>query len=289
MTKRTDIHRPAAIMPADYRFVAFECVRIGGLEDCHIQMENRRTIRADMERTGGNYSTHAHGGNCMVCGNANAIYTALFHHEPSNSYVRMGSECTEKVDMQLDRAAFTRFKDGMAQWRTAQAGKNKAKVSCEDRNLTRAWDIFASSERYTEYEEQTIRDMINKLVRYGSLSDKQWAFMGKLVAQIDTREARKAQRAAEVEAALPIPAEMLNRRVKIEGEVLSTKVVEGPYGNARKMLVKTRDGWKVWSTVPSSVAIEKGDKIKFEAYLERSQDDVKFGFASRPTKAEVLA
>src|SRR6516165_2645956 len=244
---RTDVHRPSAIITEDYEFVAFECVKIEGLGDCHIQLENRERIRNHMARTGGTYSRHAHGGNCQVCGNSNAIYCAIFHHAPSNTYVRMGSECTEKVDMQLDRAAFTRFKDGVAQWRTARAGKNKAKALVEDHGFARAWVIYDQpGVAETRYEESTLIDLISKLVKYGSLSDKQWAFIGRLLANIDTRGLRDAQRAQEAAVAKAIPEEMIGRRVKIRGEVISKKLVESPYGSYMKMLVKHQDGWKVW-------------------------------------------
>jgi phage protein U len=68
------------------------------------------------------------------------------------------------------------------------------------------------------------------------------------------------------------------------------------------MLVQSDEGWKVWVSMPVSltdVEIErdgkttrvnagKGDKIQFDASLERSQDDAKFAFGKRPTKASVV-
>jgi hypothetical protein len=219
----------------------------------------------------------------MVCGNAQAIYTALFHHAPSNTYVRMGSECTEKVDMQLDRAAFTRFKDGVAQWRTARAGKNKAKALIEEHGFASAWAIYDQpGVAETRYEESTLIDLISKLVKYGSLSDKQWAFIGRLLANIDTRGLRDAQRAQEAAVAKAIPEEMIGRRVKIRGEVISKKLVESPYGSYMKMLVKHQDGWKVWGTVPRGLEAPKGGIVEFVASIDRSQDDEKFGFFKKP-------
>lgn len=283
---RTDVHRPAVIATEDYEFVAFECIKIEGIGDCQVQLANREIIRSHMATTGGTYSRHAHGGNCMVCGNANAIYTALFHHLPTNSYVRMGSECADKVDMRLDRAAFTRFRDGIYQWREAQAGKRKAAAFLEERGLSRAWNLYVGDRiGEVKFEESTIFDMCSKLVRYGSISDKQTVFMGRLLTQIDERSSREAQRAAETAAAQPIPAEMNNSRVTIIGTMLSTKRVETAYGVTIKMLVKHADGWKVWSTLPSDLAADKGDTIEFQGRLEISDTDPKFGFVSRPTRA----
>ena len=77
---RTDIHRPSAIQAADYQFVAVEYDDveddIGGLI---MLAENRRVIREHLDRTGGHYRRHRHGGNCHVCG-AHCIYSALFYH-----------------------------------------------------------------------------------------------------------------------------------------------------------------------------------------------------------------
>jgi hypothetical protein len=281
---RTDVHRPSAINTADYSFVAFECIRVDGLEACQIQLDNRARIRSHMERTGGSYSTHAHGGNCMVCGNANAIYTALFHHEPSNTYVRMGSECTEKVDMQLDRVAFHKFKDGIYQWREAQAGKRKAEAALAERGLSGAWAIFTATATVGEpFEERTTRDIVGKFCRYGSISEKQFAFLGRLLRQIDERSQTQERRSAEQAAATPIPDAMLQGRVVIRGEVVSFKTVDSPFGRSRKMLIKHQDGWKVWGTAPSSLVAEKGDTVAFVASIERSREDVKFGFFSRPS------
>ena len=287
--RRTDIHRPAAILPEDYRFVAFEAIKIEGIGDCIVAQMNRERIRADMARTGGTYSRHAHGGNCMVYGNANAIYTALFYHAPTNTYVRMGQDCAAKVEMGLDRAAFTRFRDGVHQWQEARAGKRKAEGALTERGLAEAWALYtAPGASYTRYEESTIVDIVSKLVRFGSISDKQYAFIERLLVKVRDRARTDAERAVETAAALPIPEEIVGKRATVIGKVLSVKVVESAYGGQTKMLVKTDAGWKLWVSVPSHVAIERGHRVKFDARIERSNDDPKFGFGSRPTNASII-
>ena len=97
---RTDAHRPSVINPAEYEYVAQELIPIGRytgdiLADCDFLQSERLRIRRHMERTGGTYSQHFHGGHCKVCGNANAIYTVLFYHDNTNNYVRIGSDCAE--------------------------------------------------------------------------------------------------------------------------------------------------------------------------------------------------
>src|ERR1700678_2644037 len=124
---RTDIHRPSVIDPSDYAFVAFECIKIeaGDIGACFYQQAQREIIRNHMAHTGGTYSSHSHGGNCRVCGNANAIYTVLFYHEKTNTYVRMGDTCAQKTDMAFSNAEFNRFRTAINDAREAQAGKKK--------------------------------------------------------------------------------------------------------------------------------------------------------------------
>ena len=70
--------------------------------------------------------------------------------------------------------------------------------------------------------------------------------------------------------------------------MLSTKWVENGFGGSLKMLVQHEDGWKVWGSVPSSIDVDKGSRVRFTATVEQSNDDALFGFFKRPAKAEVL-
>jgi len=282
---RTDIHRPSAIQPEDYIFVAFECLP-GANEDpmgwASAQQAEREMIKAHMKATGGTYSHHAHGGNCMICGNANAIYTALFYHEKTNSYVRVGRDCADKLDASgLEWNAFTaRVKDVLA----ARAGKRKAEAVLAGAGLTKAWEIYESDRHERQqYEEETIFDIVSKLVKYGSISEKQESFLRTLLDRIERRAEIEAQRKAENEAAEPAPT----GRVEVSGDVLSTKVQDGYYGTQFKMMVKTDAGWKLWVTVPmvmlSEVETLRGRRVTLKVTVEPSKDDPKFAFGKRPS------
>lgn len=96
--------------------------------------------------------------------------------------------------------------------------------------------------------------------------------------------AAKAAQEAERDAADPCPT----GRVVITGEVLSTKLQESYYGSTWKMLVKDDRGFKVWGSIPSSLDASRGCRVTFTAAIEPSNDDDKFGFYKRPTKAEIL-
>jgi hypothetical protein len=256
----------------------------------------------------------------MVCGNVLAMYTVLFHHKKTNTYIRMGQDCAAKCDMAYDENAFKHWKARFDSERELRAGKTKAKALLADNGATGAWDIYedmqarlkayqeavdawneanpnaeAQDETYPKYpkaletgERSIILDMVNKLIRYGSLSEKQFKFLRVLIDKHARAEEIAAARKAEADAALPVPAEMLTGRVKVEGTVLTVKGVETDFGFVTKMLVKADAGWKVWSTVPGGIAVERGQRVTFDARLQKSKDDPKFAFASRPTKLTVL-
>lgn len=295
--KRTDQHRPSVIRPDDYEYVGQECLKIECLGDCLVLQAHRETIRDHMTRTGGKYSHHEHGGNCMVCGSTNAIYTVLFHHRPTNTYIRMGTDCAEK--MELSGGDYSAFRAAVEDARHAQAGKRKAQAVLADLGLTRAWEIYATQVEYAgcdcEYdpdfgpcncyrewkrkqgrEEQIIIDLVGKLVTYGEVSEKQTTFLRSLLERIGTRPEREAAEAAAKEAAAPCPT----GRVEIDGTVLALKEQDSHWGPVTKMLVQAATGFKVWGTRVGNA--EKGQRITFRATVKPSQDDAKFGFFSRP-------
>ena len=208
-TIRTDSHRPSAIVPDNYEFVACEHIKTEGDPGlCEYQNEQRETIRAHMANTGGTYSRHEHGGNCHVCGSVNLIYSILFYHEPSNSYIRVGEDCAQKLEMGGTRE-MSAFRAAMRNALEAQAGKRKAQAILADKGLSALWAIYTApaeraasrdeegivpGQKQLPYEEATICDIVGKLVRYGSVSDKALAFAESLLGKI----AKRAEIAARV-------------------------------------------------------------------------------------------
>lgn len=295
---RTDIHRPSAIIPEDYTFVAFAHVKIDGIGDAYWAKENRERITAHMARTGGKYSNHEHGGSCAVCGSVNAIYTALFHHSPTNTYLHVGSDCTDQLDAGI-APAFRNFKSGIRDAREAQKGKQKAALVLQDAGASWAWELYTRDymthpslivrkdengeiiSTTLPYEETTVLDIVGKLVKYGSISERTMQFLLTLQGKIETRAQREAERTIEREAAAPCPT----GRVVVTGEVLSVKEHTNDFRVTLKMTVKAAEGYIVWVSVPSSIAVERGQKITFKATLTPSPNDPKFGFGKRPVAA----
>lgn len=72
----------------------------------------------------------------------------------------------------------------------------------------------------------------------------------------------------------------------VQGTIQTIKAQESYYGTTLKMLVQHADGWKLWGTVPAALEeAEKGDTVSFTATVSVSDDDPKFGFFKRPSKA----
>ena len=94
-----------------------------------------------------------------------------------------------------------------------------------------------------------------------------------------------AKRAAEDAAADAAPS----GRVEVRGVVLSTKLQANDFGETLKMLVKAEQGFRVWTTVPSSMcgwnrSVDIGDPVHIKVTLTPSDDDTKFAFGKRPAK-----
>ena len=280
---RTDAHRPSAIDPDEYVFVSFHDHRPDAWA---VNLAEQRAFRAHIERTGGKFSGHDHGGVCHVCGNVNAMSVARFWHRPSNTYIEVGATCADKLHGG-EAINFRAFRERAAAGIAAAAGRRKAENILREAGLDAAWAVFTAEDDGGHQEEATVRDIVGKLVRYGSLSEAQVNFLRALIDRIARRAEIAAQRAAEDEAAAPVP--VIDGRVEIVAEFVSARVEEGPYGAAVKALFRHATGYKLWGTLPASIAdAKRGDTVKFTARISPSDRDPKFGFASRPSKASFI-
>lgn len=306
MKARADIHRPSAIIPADYDYVACAYLKVEDLGSALVLKHERTVLEKHMARTGGKYSGHEHGGTCHICG-AWALYMAVFYHAETNSYIKTGFDCAAKMDMG-DERIFRDFRTGVRDALELKAGKAKAAAILKEEGLERAWELFEAEEaelvEIGAMEEvsnrgcydcgfgraidadrcgcggesrkaavatadlNTLWDIISKLVKYGGLSDGQIRYLHVLVRKIDGRKELLAKREAEKEAAEDCP----EGRVEVKGKVLKVELRDGRYGETLKMTVKADGGFLVWGTVPSSLALfeaEEEDWGKRQRGLER--------------------
>lgn len=287
--KRTDIHAPSKIVPTDYEYVAL-CPS-GLLHNCpaladlpFVQAE-REIFKRHQEKTSGQYSKHEHGGSCYCCG-AHAIYKVIFYHAKTNTYVKLGHICADKLDFAYNTGDFKAFRKSAKAASEFIAGKAKAQAILASKGLSEAWFVYEAPYD-PRFEESTIKDLVSKLVKYGSLSEKQEKFLSNLLKQIKNRAAIEAKRAEEKSLASEAPT----GKFKFIGTILSKKVTESysPFGSQLKILVKHDSGFLAYGTCPKDLCdLEKGDRVGFCATFKQSPQDTKFAYFKRPTQATKL-
>jgi len=312
--KRTDVHAPSRIVPSDYNFVVVrtrEDDELGFAGDAVKEFNNHRAV------TGGKFSGHDHGGSCNVCG-AWMIDYAIFHHTPSNVYIKTGLDCAAKIDdgheddfrrvAQIRRAAAKRVAAVESACETLEslglldytetlfegAVGGIVMYSTEDHGYMRLLgaepsDVFDTNYRLFTGKLWTYIDMVRNLVKYSSWSDKQIKFAKSIVAELSDVPTVIATRKAEHESALDAP----EGKVEITAVVISVNRYDNWYngGIDTKMMVKHDGGFKVFVTVPSKLIndIAIGDTVSFVATLTRSDKDSKFAFGKRPSKAKIIS
>jgi hypothetical protein len=246
MAPRKDVHRPAAIEPADYQFVAFDYLPSspGDIGQAMFLAEERRRKRDHMEKSGGHYSQHEHGGLCHICGSVNAIYSASFYHAKSNSYIKAGLDCAQK----LECSGIEAFRKNVKKAKEAAAGKRKAAAILIEKGLGKAWEMYEADVAYRKAfaaenkawheanpdpemvsdkngygmvavgapkfkecsrDELTALDIVGRLIKWGNISDKAADFLGQLLERIEkapeVAAAKAAAKAEEMANAKPVP------------------------------------------------------------------------------------
>jgi hypothetical protein len=171
--------------------------------------------------------------------------------------------------------------------RAAAAAERRAAKKQAERDAQWAANVtaFPVLEQATEHMGNSfLADIVDKAHRYDITQAQADA--------ITTTIARVAERAAQQAADTANACDVPEGRMAVDGEVVSTRWDDTPYGSAKKWLVKvTTDAgvYKLWGTVPRAILdVKAGDRVRFTGTLERSHDDRAFGFVKRPTAAEVL-
>lgn len=280
---RNDVHSPANLVTEDYEYIlsADNSPDMGPgwvLQYGDFGLEVSRRLAAT-DRLG--RSVHQ----CHHCG-ARIRYFSILKHVPTGDYIAVGETCmSDRFELataefhklrkaaELDRQA-RRIREAVAEF--VQANPDLAFMG------VKKFEERQAQMPETSRENSFIHDVASKLNQYGSLSERQ-------VAAVRTAVARDAERAAalatrEVEVFAPV----VEGRIVITGEVLSVKWQDSDYGGSLKMLVKDDRNFKVWGTVPSSIEVERGNRVTFTATVEQSKDDETFGFFKRPSKATNL-
>lgn len=217
-------------------------------------------------------------GQCDHCG-ARLRYVAVLFHAPTNSHMAVGETChaerfghDSKLAKDLDRLH-----------KRAAAARALAKVRG-------AVDIWLEEDprnlEAVEYAEANFEgnnfytDLLAKLRQYGPWSDRQRdaVLRGKVAAPARAL----AQAAREAEVKVPV----VEGRQVLVGTVIKAEWKDDEYGGRTVMTVKEDRGFLVWGTMPANLDAERGDRIKFQATVKKSDRDESFGFFKRPAKAE---
>lgn len=228
---------------------------------------------------------------CGVCGHVLRYGGVLVDLELRDG-VMVGFDCLETYERVTEGLVDARFRARNAAAR-AFGDKNYADFCAENDGLDEAFK--------TAGDNSTALDIYHKLRKYGSISEKQVALVHKIAQGTIDYQARVEERERIAAAAPDAPS----GKQTVSGTVVSLKSQETYFGGVRqyslKMLVVSDEGWKVWATVPASLAdipikdetgyvmgsrcVDSGEHITFDVTLEPSPDDKKFAFGKRPTKA----
>jgi hypothetical protein len=305
---RTDVHSPTNFEPADYTYVgSFDNwpepstflspaapQRIStnfGVEEQALNYEHAeyRTARRLLQEQGAHIHFFNERGDeqCDHCG-ARIRYVTIYRHK-SGEHIAVGDTCAAERFGCADRREF----DVKRLREAAKDARERAKL------MGRAAEFLA--ENAPEMEQWMLTpaanavhsifaDMSRKLVKYGSLSDRQLDFARKLLREYMERERNGGRTDAEIKrdeerAAAP---DVPEGRYELTGEVVSVKEHDNGFATTWKMVVKDDRGFAVWMTIPDSVDVERGTRISVTATITRSDRDAKFGFGKRPAKARVL-
>jgi hypothetical protein len=306
---RTDIHSPKNFDPATYTYIGsfdnfpapgtfvsntrddydtqFGRVE-GALNFAHAEYIGARRL---MSEQGAKIHFDSDEGNsqCDHCG-ARIRYVSIFKHT-SDELIAVGDTCAaERFGCDSRREYdIKRLREVAASQReSAKAFGKASEFLNEVAPELVEWMLTPEAEKVGGI----FLDISRKLIRFGSISEKQVAFCGKLLQDYFQRQRnggrtdRELQYDAEREAAEDCP----NGRVAITGVVLKESYQESDFGETLKLTIKDDRGFMVYVTCPSSISnnVGKGSRLTMMVTLQQSDRDAKFGFGKRPSKAVLL-
>mgnify|MGYP003629501587 FL=1 len=125
---------------------------------------------------------------------------------------------------------------------------------------------------------KTTHSLTENLTRWGTLTTPQLKLLIRTTTEL--LELIENGPAAEPDWQ-PVPI----GRYPMTGKILAIKEKCTDWGTTWKCLIHCEGDFKIWGTLPAG---SRGDTISFTAKVEHAPGTNKFGFFSRPTKAEVI-
>ena len=277
MAKRNDIHRPGAIIPANYSY-QFSYALASTLNGWPVPAINVDLI-IKYKKEGKKFAPTGGAGTCSVCG-AHFISGDVWRHDPTGEHIYIGHDCADKYALLADRSSWElerkRARDAAAvACIKAEKAERRAEFLADNPGLKEA----------LETDHHIVRDIADRFKQFTSLTPPQVALVFKL--------AHEAKNPRPVEPKVDAP----EGRTSFRGVVVSVKEKDTAFGIVLKMTVKVDTGagvWLAWGTAPTRVKTsgelfnpERGDVVELTATLKRG-DEKYFSFMSRPilTKLE---
>ena len=228
------------------------------------------------------------GGRCSICGTGFGAGSVYRHRETGES-IHVGWICAAKYDMISNHDAAQLYRDRVAAARRTKRARSQRFSFLRETftEMDGGREILAA----LKLDHPITRDIRSQLLACPErgLTDKQITLLVKLVAD-------RAKRADEEKDKRPIPAELLDGRHEITGEVLSAKWRNNGYADVLKLTIKvaTADGFfLLWGSAPKALTRmgdepARGDTVTLTAAIEKGDRDEAFGFWKRPTKATIV-
>jgi hypothetical protein len=306
-TKRSDVHRVGAIVPADYEIVlSYSCgssagpsmglnceAELVGFEPCpkcvpgrtcagpHKPIMNKHVeglgcCVAGLKKRGEKFAEHGGGGKCTACG-ACYVYGDVWRHT-SGEHIHVGHQCARKYELLADRSAFE-----IELGRRKQAHAVAVQRALNEEKRGAVLSANPGLEAALETKHHIVADIRARFVQYCSLSPAQIALVLKLANEVNNPTPAK-----EGEAKVAAPT----GRQTFRGVVVSVKEQVSDWGVVEKMTVKVQTPagiWLAWGTAPQGLRTEcrmagvklHGAEIELTATLQRGRD-AHFVFAKRP-------
>lgn len=280
MSKRTDIHRPGAIVPADYSYY----LAYSGASADEPAWNMDAMIRVTSEARNAGKEIIGACGKCGVCG-ACYRHGALFVHTPTGDIVHMGHDCADKYECLMDLSAF--------QLERKRRDKAKATALIKTKNeKERAAFLakFPGLEEALTIDHRIIADVAQRFTQYRTLSEKQVAMVIRIADEVRNP---KPVEPADVNIKAPE-----GKRIDFEGVIVSAKVMDSDYGSQVKITVKVKTEAGTWLALgtcpalvldqgqhwnrPEGFAFYKGQRISLRATLKPGREP-HFAVMSRPS------
>lgn len=237
---------------------------------------------------------------CDVCG-AHYRHGSIFTHENGSTFT-VGETCAEKINAGMTGAQWREHRKHVR--RIGRALLDRIQRRREARAYLAIMDPAVRDALRSARAHYIVRDLRQKFVRYGPLSEKQEALAVKIAEDLAQEAQDRASRPDPVTA--PMYAD--DARATIQGTILAAKFQDSQYGGAYKMLIAIDgpDGrQKLWGTCPQTIfdQAEKahgsvpdgglirllpGATVTFAAKIHHGTDP-DFAFFKRPTKVTLIS